>query len=154
MVMSYWKRHFLGVELVLALVLTVTLGLWLHSGHSRHLVKSVMDGQRAAVYGTLAAIDGALLGFIITTAAIVLGFSSSERFELLRTAATTVRCGGLSPRPSAFLAWQLPRRWLPCLATEIAARIAYSWSSASVRPSLRACVWPGQCGRSKEPSKS
>jgi hypothetical protein len=85
--MNFWRQHFLGVELVLSTGLTVALGLWVELAHSNQLVNDLIGGQRSAVYGTLATLDGALLGFVIATTAIVLAFAPSDRFEILRNSA-------------------------------------------------------------------
>lgn len=82
--MNFWRQHFLDVELVVSTVLTVAFGLWVELAHSRHLVNDLIGGQRSAVYGMLATLDGALLGFVIATTAIVLAFAPSDRFEILR----------------------------------------------------------------------
>jgi hypothetical protein len=74
----------LGVESAIATVAWVVLAVWTERLHGLHHVESLLEGIRAAVYGALAAIDATLLGFIIATAAIVLGFADSERFVLLR----------------------------------------------------------------------
>jgi hypothetical protein len=47
-------------------------------------VNDILSGQRPAIYGTVASLDGALLGFIIATATIVLSFAPSDRFAVLR----------------------------------------------------------------------
>jgi len=39
------------------------------------------------VYGTLATLDGALLGFVIATTAIVLAFAPTDQFQVLRDSA-------------------------------------------------------------------
>lgn len=82
--MAFWRKHFLGVELVLAMVLTIAFGIWVRVAHETQLVNRLIGGQRSAVYGTLATLDGALLGFVIATTAIVLAFAPSDQFEILR----------------------------------------------------------------------
>lgn len=75
------------MELAVAIILTVAFGIWTQLAHGQSVVDHLVSGQRSVVYGTLATLDGALLGFIIATTAIVLGFAPSERFELLRNSA-------------------------------------------------------------------
>jgi hypothetical protein len=52
--------------------------------HRWEVLEAVLHDNRGAVYGTLASVFGALLGFVITTLSIVLGFASHERMELLK----------------------------------------------------------------------
>ena len=81
---SYWRQHFLGCELVLGLSATMAFAVWVEWANGMSSVSKVLAGQRSAVYGTVASLDGALLGFIIATATIVLSFAPSDRFALLR----------------------------------------------------------------------
>jgi hypothetical protein len=81
---GFWGLHFLGCEVVLGLCLTLAFAGWVEWAHGTRSVNNVLSGQRSAVYGTVASLDGALLGFIIATAAIVLSFAPSDRFTLLR----------------------------------------------------------------------
>jgi hypothetical protein len=85
--MTYWRQHFLGVELAIATIITVAFGLWVRFAHGPRLVNELIGGQRSVAYGTLATLDGALLGFVIATTAIVLGFAPGDRFEILRNSA-------------------------------------------------------------------
>lgn len=80
-----WGRHFLGFELALSIAATLALAAWIEYGGGRHAALGVVAGQRAAIYGTVASIDGALLGFAIATVTIVLGYAPSERFAILRS---------------------------------------------------------------------
>ena len=43
-----------------------------------------LQGNRATLYGTIASIWGSLLGFVITSTSIVLGFSTSDRLAVVR----------------------------------------------------------------------
>jgi hypothetical protein len=81
---TYYQRHFLGAELVVCIILTGVLVAWIEVGHGRHVVDAWLDADRGAFYGAVAAVDGALLGFVIATATIVLGFAPTDRFEVLR----------------------------------------------------------------------
>ncbi|MFA5861779.1 MAG: hypothetical protein WDA16_08795 [Candidatus Thermoplasmatota archaeon] len=45
---------------------------------------TALDGNRAAVYGAVASIAGSLLGFVITSISIVIGFSQSDRLAVVR----------------------------------------------------------------------
>lgn len=48
------------------------------------VVDSILHESRSAVYGALASIFGALLGFVITALSIIIGYSGNERLEFLR----------------------------------------------------------------------
>lgn len=80
----FWNRHFLGLELVLSLLLSFLFGCWLLWLDGSVKVDSILSGNRSAVYGTLASIFGALLGFVITALSIIIGYSTSDKFEFLR----------------------------------------------------------------------
>ena len=84
---AFWRLHFLGCELALGLCLTLVFAGWVEWANGMRSVDNLLSGQRSAVYGTVASLDGALLGFIIATAAIVLSFAPSDRFALLRGSA-------------------------------------------------------------------
>lgn len=81
---TFYGRHFLWLEFLLALGLTGLFVYWTmyHSGWG--IVERFLLGNRGAVYGSLASILGSLLGFVIAAVAIVLGYSESPRLEVLR----------------------------------------------------------------------
>jgi hypothetical protein len=55
-------------------------------GHSHtSWLADCLSGERATLYGTIATIFGALLGFVITSFSIVIGFMSNDRVVLLRS---------------------------------------------------------------------
>ncbi len=81
---GYWARHFLGLELAAAVLFGVMFGTWVKFAHGERTVGEFLGGQRSTVYGAMVSLDGALLGFVIATTTIVLGFSSSEQFAILR----------------------------------------------------------------------
>jgi hypothetical protein len=80
----WWKRHFLGAEGLLAIILTAVFVVWLEGFHGYRAVNIVLADRRGLLYSTLAMIDATLLGFVLATTAIVLGFAETPRFELLR----------------------------------------------------------------------
>jgi len=83
-VKSFWKAHFLPCELGLTVALTLAFALWLERFAGLDRIDQIVQGQRAVIYGTIATIDGALLGFIIATIAIILGFAPGDSFTVLR----------------------------------------------------------------------
>jgi hypothetical protein len=79
-----WRRHFLQFELAVVACCTALLTMWTVTYGGQGAMRELMDGRRATIYGTIAGIEASLLGFTIATAAIVLGFTQNQRFELLR----------------------------------------------------------------------
>lgn len=82
---SWWRKHFLRVELLIAIALTAMLVVWSARWGGHEILLNLVKGNRAAIYGALASLFGSLLGFSITAMSIVLGFSTSERLALLRS---------------------------------------------------------------------
>ena len=83
----FWRKHFLGVELALALVAAAAFFLWGEYWGGRAELQDLLHDRRSAVYGAFAAIAGSLLGFVLATASIVLGLSSSPRLKRVRESA-------------------------------------------------------------------
>ncbi len=81
---NYWGKHFLGLEFVVAILFTILFVLWAEFLSGKNTVNVILTNNRSEIYGTIAAIFGALLGFIITSISIVIGYISDERFKLLR----------------------------------------------------------------------
>jgi hypothetical protein len=79
-----WRANFLIAEMGLAVLLTGLFVLWVEWWGGLSTVNDALADNRGQVYGVLASIFGALLGFAITTASIVLGFSSSDRLVIVR----------------------------------------------------------------------
>ena len=67
-----------------ALIVFLAFALWQQTAGGSAYVDTVLKGDRAVLYGTLAAIFGSLLGFVIATIAIVLTLTQSDRFAILR----------------------------------------------------------------------
>jgi len=84
MMASYWRKHFLGCELVLGLAVSLAFAVWVEWAHGEGTANHVLSGARGTVYGAVTSLDGALLGFIIATVTIVLSFAPSDRFQMLR----------------------------------------------------------------------
>lgn len=82
--LKWWRRKFLIVELGAVVVGTLVLIAWAECFQGMLEIDRVLSGNRSALYGTLASIFGSLLGFAITAASIVLGFSSSVRLRVVR----------------------------------------------------------------------
>jgi hypothetical protein len=80
----YWGIHFLGMELMLSILGGVVFGIWVKWFGGALTVDHLLTGNKSAVYGTLASISGALLGFAITVLAVIIGYSTNEKFQFLR----------------------------------------------------------------------
>ncbi|HMQ17002.1 MAG TPA: hypothetical protein PKC49_13615, partial [Phycisphaerae bacterium] len=81
---AYWGRCFLGCELITALVLFAAFVVWAEYYNGYADIADILKDRRSAIYGTLAAIFGSLLGFAITAESIVLGLSGHERLDIVR----------------------------------------------------------------------
>ncbi len=84
MILRLWKEHFLLAEGGFALLLTVSFGIWYSSFGRASATSSLLSGNRATLYGTVASISGSLLGFVITATSIVIGFSATDRLAVVR----------------------------------------------------------------------
>jgi len=80
-VLRLWRLHFLGIESGVAAVASLILLAWVLKTNQ---LPAFLQGNRGAFYGTVASIEGALLGFVIATVTIVMGFSSSPQFAIVR----------------------------------------------------------------------
>lgn len=79
-----WRRHFMAYEAGAALIVFLAYALWQQTADGSAFVDTLLKGNRAVLYGTLASIFGSLLGFVIATIAIVLTLTQSDRFAVLR----------------------------------------------------------------------
>lgn len=84
MILRFWKRRFLLVEGTVALLVTISFAGWYWGFNGVAPTDALLCGNRAALYGTTASISGSLLGFVITSTSIVLGFSASDRLAVVR----------------------------------------------------------------------
>ncbi len=78
------RQNFLVYEFIGAVLAAAVLAVWIEHWGQAAVLEAFMQGNRGAVYGTLASVFGALLGFVITTLAIVLSLSGHERLQLLK----------------------------------------------------------------------
>jgi hypothetical protein len=82
-VRRWWEREFLRRERTTAVVLATAFAFWLYVDDGGAATDRLLSGERTALYGALAAILGALLGFIITAFSIIIGFSQDGRFDVV-----------------------------------------------------------------------
>lgn len=80
--MNWWKKNFLIAELFLSILLAILVTIW-SEYYGRPYIEYILDNNRSSIYSTLAAIFGALLGFVITAASIVLGYSENEKLSVV-----------------------------------------------------------------------
>ena len=123
---GFWRRHFLGVESLVAILPCVALAIWLVFFDGMLAANALISDNRVNVYGTTAGIAGTLLGFSITVASLVLNFASSQRLAVVRrsrhypklwkTFFQTIRfLGGLTVIALICLIWdkdEAPNTWL------------------------------------------
>ena len=81
---GWWRANFLACEFWLAALLAATFGLWAELCRTWPRVNGQLSGNRSEIYGALAAVFGALLGFTITSVSIVLGYADSDRLAIVR----------------------------------------------------------------------
>jgi hypothetical protein len=103
-IVQLWNRHFLWCELVLSIALAVVLVTWSERFGGHTTVDAILDGNRGNLYGTLASVLGALLGFAITAISIILAVADRPRVRALqgsphnktlwKTFIASVRCLG------------------------------------------------------------
>lgn len=81
---KFYRVHFLGVELLLTLIL-LSVFIYLTANHiGFDVVQNSLKGTRTTLYGTLAAVAGAMLGFVITGLSVLLTTNNNEQMERLR----------------------------------------------------------------------
>ncbi len=82
---DFWEKNFLQLELLVPVLITAGFITWGEFYSGREVMDALLEGNRSAVYGALAAIFGALLGFVITAVSIVLGYAASDELTLVRS---------------------------------------------------------------------
>lgn len=85
---GFARKHFLGVEVVVALAVTAAFVVWAEYWGGHATFRDLLQDRRATVYGTFAAIAGSLLGFVLATVSIVLGMVETRRMKRVRESAT------------------------------------------------------------------
>ena len=123
---DFWRKHFLGVEASIVIILTILFAMWFFLFGGAPHVSALMQNNRGNLYRTTATISGSLLGFSMAVMSIVLGFSSSDHLAIIRgskhyetlwkTFFQTIWClGGLTVTALFCLIWDKdshPVSWL------------------------------------------
>src|SRR5205823_2810587 len=66
-------------------VLALAVGGWLQLRYGPHApVEAFLKTRRGTLYGAALSVHAGLLGFVLATTTVVLGYAQSERFEVLR----------------------------------------------------------------------
>jgi hypothetical protein len=81
---DWWERRFLPLELLTAALLTAGFIIWYYRTGGALQIEEVLNSNRSEVYGSLAGVFGALLGFVITAVSIVLGYAENDRLKIVR----------------------------------------------------------------------
>ena len=85
MIRAWWRRYFLGAELAVAVTATLALMYLFHWSRFAACVDSFVAVSHPFIYGTLASVCGALLGFTLTAASIVLAaVNNSPNLRIVR----------------------------------------------------------------------
>lgn len=77
-------KRFLAFSIGLTMVAGAVLIVWSEKYGGKASLVELLQGNRSAVYGALASMFGSLLGFVIAAVSIAVGFSGSERLDLVR----------------------------------------------------------------------
>ncbi|EIM05216.1 hypothetical protein A1A1_17335 [Planococcus antarcticus DSM 14505] len=79
-----YRVHFLGIELILSFIAIAAILISINQFFSFEDFQGSLDTIRSGLYGTLAAISGAMLGFVITGLSILLTTNSTVQMEKLK----------------------------------------------------------------------
>ena len=81
---QWWRSHFLTVELAVALLITAVFVAWAQWFGGHVGIERILAKNRGGLYETLTSIFAVFLGFTITAKSIVLGFSESDKLQIVR----------------------------------------------------------------------
>ena len=69
-----------NLDLIVSLLIVFIFASWTLTHRGKKDLLNLLDGSHATIYTTLATVDGALLGFMITASSIILGHLANEKF--------------------------------------------------------------------------
>lgn len=78
----WWEANFLWLEFGVAVLLTALFVAWYYTRAGADQIAALLT-NRGDVYGALAGVSGALLGFVITAVSIVLGYTDNDRLQIV-----------------------------------------------------------------------
>jgi hypothetical protein len=81
---AFWNRHFLLLEGLCGAAALGCFAAWARWFGGTATIINALNGNRGAIYSSLASIFGSLLGFVITAASIVITTAGSDRMALVR----------------------------------------------------------------------
>lgn len=79
-----YRAHFLEIELFLSFIIIGVVAAYVFKCSGIDAMESGLDGIREGLYGTIAALAGALLGFVITGLSVLLTTSDTQQVKVLR----------------------------------------------------------------------
>lgn len=80
-----YDKHFLAVELLISVVITLVVYFIIYFLNIEGKIMTTLNGSRAALYGTIAAVCGSLLGFVITGLSVLMVTGNSEGMKALKS---------------------------------------------------------------------
>jgi hypothetical protein len=82
--MGIYKRHLLVSEFFISVVLALGIVVLLHQVVGQDVIAGALKSSRSGVYTALASAFGSLLGFVLTSASIVVTVSQLPQFQSIR----------------------------------------------------------------------
>ena len=71
--LTLWQR-FISNDLLIALSISIPLSIWIELLNGKSWIDLLLASNRSIIYSTLTTLNGTILGFIIATATIVIGY--------------------------------------------------------------------------------
>ncbi len=81
---KFYRSHFLGLEFCFSLILIILVVFVSFRYVGIENLQTNLNGTRGTLYGTLAALAGAMLGFVITGLSVLLTTNSTEQIGMLK----------------------------------------------------------------------
>lgn len=79
-----YERHFLGWDLIISMILVIIVYFVCKELIGCEIIVESFKTIRAAMYGTIAAVAGALLGFVITGLSVLLTTGTNDNLNALK----------------------------------------------------------------------
>jgi len=91
----WWGHHFVLAESVTAVIAGLLFAFWQSNLGGASAIDSMLKSNQAALYGTLATIWGALLGFAIASTSIILSYGEGSRMKAVTEHASYAQLGNV-----------------------------------------------------------